>query len=169
MTSPDTNNRSPISFIAKPSPPRTLNDLVEAGRIRLMVNFEYSQVRLESPVKHVSVRITNNRRANSSTSLSKPAMDQDLNNHENLDDTLTYSSVELVRKGQNRWYGEIVIPCNWFEGGSKTFERTGSFSPHYDDSLFTMSISYILSDSNRNDIKPVIELHSTDVFHWKQE
>ncbi len=169
------NLLSGVSFIAKPSPPQTLNDLEEAGRIRLTVHFEqHRQNNTEMPVKHVSAKITNNAKTRSSTML-PPRMttsDDNLDTGDNLDEDVIFATAELAQKGLDTWYGEIAIPCNWFEGGSKTFERTGSFSPHYDDSLFTMIISWKLFDDSHapeSSRKSVVELHSTDAFHWEQK
>jgi hypothetical protein len=170
------NNLSTISLIVKPSPPRTLNDLEEAGRIRLIVYSEDLQKNnAEMPVKYVSAKITNNNKTKFMISLPRMTTDGDLNTSDNFgeeeqEEAIKYSSTELVQKGLHTWYGEIAIPCNWLEGGSKTFERTGSFSPYYDDSLFTMTISYTLfSNQTHESKKSIVELHSTDAFHWKQE
>ena len=173
---PISNNNLPtISLIVKPSPPSTLNDLEEAGRIRLIVHSEHLQKNnAEMPVKYMSARITNNK-TRFMISLPRMPTDGDLNTSDDSgeeveEDAIKYSSTELVQKGLHTWYGEIVIPCNWLEGGSKTFERTGSFSPHYDDSLFTMTISCMLFNNETHESKKSIaELHSTDAFHWKQE
>jgi hypothetical protein len=173
---PISNNNLPtISLIVKPSPPRTLNDLEEAGRIRLIVHSEHLQKNnAEMPVKYVSAKITNNNKTRFMISLPRMTTDADLNTNDDSgeveEDAIKYSSTELVQKGLHTWYGEIVIPCSWLEGGSKTFERTGSFSPHYDDSLFTMTISWMLFNNQTHESKKSIaELHSTDAFHWKQE
>lgn len=174
---PISNNNLPtISLIMKPSPPNTLNDLEEAGRIRLIVHSEHLQKsNAEVLVKYVSAKITNNNKTRFMISLPRMPTDGDLNTSDDFreeveEDAIKYSSTELVQKGLHTWYGEIVIPCNWLEGGSKTFERTGSFSPHYDDSLFTMTISCMLFNNETHESKKSIaELHSTDAFHWKQE
>lgn len=174
---PISNNNLPtISLIMKPSPPSTLNDLEEAGRIRLIVHSEHPQKNnAEVLVKYVSAKITNNNKTRFMISLPRMPTDGDLNTGDDFreeveEDAIKYSSTELMQKGLHTWYGEIVIPCNWLEGGSKTFERTGSFSPHYDDSLFTMTISCMLFNNETHESKKSIaELHSTDAFHWKQE
>jgi hypothetical protein len=174
---PISNNNLPtISLIMKPSPPSTLNDLEEAGRIRLIVHSEPLQKNnAEMPVKYVSAKITNNNKTTFTISSPRMTTDGDLNTsddsgEEEEDDAIKYSSTELVQKGLHTWYGEIVIPCNWLEGGSKTFERTGSFSPYYDDSLFTMTIScMVFNNQTHESKKSIVELHSTDAFHWKQE
>jgi len=175
------NNLSTISLIVKPSPPRTLNDLEEAGRIRLTVHSEHLQKNnAEMPLKYVRAKITNNNKTRSMISLPRMTIDGDLNTGDDFgeeaeegreeEDAIKYSSTELVQKGLHTWYGEIAIPCNWLEGGSKTFERTGSFSPYYDDSLFTMTISCMLFNNQTYESKKsIVELHSTDAFHWKQE
>ena len=170
------NNLPTISLIMKPSPPSTLNDLEEAGRIRLIVHSEHLQKNnAEVLVKYVSAKITNNNKTRFMISLPRMPTDGDLNTSDDFreeveENAIKYSSTELVQKGLHTWYGEIVIPCNWLEGGSKTFERTGSFSPHYDDSLFTMTISCMLFNNETHESKKsIVELHSTDAFHWKQE
>jgi hypothetical protein len=173
---PISNNNLPtISLIMKLSPPRTLNDLEEAGRIRLIVHSEQLQKNnAEVLVKYVSAKITNNNKTRFMISSPRMTTDGDLNTSDDFggeeEDAIKYSSTELVQKGLHTWYGEIVIPCNWLEGGSKTFERTGSFSPYYDDSLFTMTISCTLFNNQTHESKKsIVELHSTDAFHWKQE
>jgi hypothetical protein len=159
----------------KLSPPRTLNDLEEAGRIRLIVHSELLQKNNEEVlVKYVSAKISNNNKTRFMISSPRMTTDGDLNTSDDFggeeEDAIKYSSTELVQKGLHTWYGEIVIPCNWLEGGSKTFERTGSFSPYYDDSLFTMTISCTLFNNQTHESKKsIVELHSTDAFHWKQE
>ncbi|HEX7032366.1 MAG TPA: hypothetical protein VF172_05145 [Nitrososphaera sp.] len=175
-----------VFFVAKPSPPGTLNNLEEAGRIRLTLHFaqQYHQQQQNDEgegmrVEHVSAKITNNTRARSSaislprTVASRGSMDISGNFEESVITYAPYSAAELVQKAPDTWYGEIAIPCNWFEGGSKTFERTGSFSPYYDDNLFTMTISWAsLSRNNRayeEGKRSVVELHSTDAFHWEQQ
>jgi hypothetical protein len=175
---PISNNNLPtISLIMKPSPPSTLNDLEEAGRIRLIMHSEHLQKnKAEVLVKYVSAKITNNNKTRFMISLPRMPTGADLNTSDDFreeveeENAIKYSSTELVQKGLHTWYGEIVIPCNWLEGGSKTFERTGSFSPHYDDSLFTMTISCMLFNNKTHESKKsIVELHSTDAFHWKQE
>jgi len=174
---PISNNNLPtISLIMKPSPPSTLNDLEEAGRIRLIVRSEHLQKNnAEVLVKYVSAKITNNNKTRFMISPPRMPTDGDLNTSDDFreeveENAIKYSSTELMQKGLHTWYGEIVIPCNWLEGGSKTFERTGSFSPHYDDSLFTMTISCMLFNNQTHESKKsIVELHSTDAFHWKQE
>jgi hypothetical protein len=173
---PISNNNLPtISLIMKLSPPRTLNDLEEAGRIRLIVHSELLQKNNEEVlVKYVSAKISNNNKTRFMISSPRMTTDGDLNTSDDFggeeEDAIKYSSTELVQKGLHTWYGEIVIPCNWLEGGSKTFERTGSFSPYYDDSLFTMTISCTLFNNQTHESKKsIVELHSTDAFHWKQE
>ncbi|HXG05949.1 MAG TPA: hypothetical protein VNI77_01315 [Nitrososphaera sp.] len=176
-----------VSLTAKPSPPRTLNNLEEAGRVRLTLHFaQHYQKQNEKKdgmlvVDRVNAKITNNTRARSSA-ISLPMMttshDWSMDIPDNFEEGLItyyspYSAAELAQKEPDTWYGEIVIPCNWFEGGSKTYERTGSFSPYYDDNLFTMTISWVLL-SNNNDIYEesmgyTVELHSTDAFHWEQQ
>ncbi len=173
---PISNNNLPtISLIMKPSPPRTLNDLEEAGRIRLIVHSEHLQKNNaeEVLVKYVSAKITNNNKTRFMVSLPRMTTDGDLTTSDTFgeeEDAIKYSSTELVQKGLHTWYGEVVIPCNWLEGGTRTFERTGSFSPYYDDSLFTMTISCTLFNNQTHESKKsIVELHSTDAFHWKQE
>lgn len=174
-----------LSFVAKPSPPASLNNLEEAGRIRLTVHFEQQHQQYqqdegaaEMPVKRVSAKITNNTRSKSAA-ISMPAMTETSSHGASSNDeesvmAHSYSAAELVQKGLDTWYGEIAIPCNWFEGGSKTYERTGSFTPYYDDNLFTMTISWLVPfpRDNRTDEegkRSVVELHSTDAFHWEQQ
>lgn len=182
------NDSSPpavVSLIAKPSPPASLNDLEEAGRIRLTVHFgqQYQQDNVVAgmPVKQVTARITNNSRARSAAiSLPRMATTSHVGSNtgagENVEESViphSSSAAELVQKGLDTWYGEIAIPCNWFEGGSKTFERTGSFTPYYDDNLFTMTISWALlprnNSADKESKRSALELHSTDAFHWEQQ
>ncbi len=156
-----------VSFVAKPSPPKKLNNLRESGRVRLTVYFEHLQDSAGTSIKDVTAKITNNAKIKYMDHLKSTKEDKLKNSNEGFGDIISYSSTELMQEEPNTWYGEIVIPCNWFEGGSKTFERTGSFSPHYDDNLFTMSISYTQTKNDMDQRKFVIETHSTDVFHWK--
>lgn len=172
-TGNNNNSASIVSLVAKPSPPRTLNDLEEAGRIRLTVHFaRHHRNGAGMPVKQMSAKITNNTKARSSSTVSVPRMkasDGNTDTGDNFEDVIS-ATAGLAQKELDTGYGEIAIPCNWFEGGSKTFERTGSFSPYYDDSLFTMTISWMLSNNHAPESrKPVVELHSTDAFHWDQQ
>jgi hypothetical protein len=170
-TSPSNNSPSPVSFIVKPSPPRTLNDHEEAGRVRVLVHFEHLQDNAEMSVKYVTAKIANNSKARSIISVTSTPREVNLNSSSNFEETANvYSSAQLSQKELDTWYGEIVIPCNWLEGGSKSFERTGSFNPYYDDNLFTMTITCKLFNNQMHERnEPIVELHSTDAFHWKQE
>ena len=165
------NSPSPVSFIAKPSPPMTLNDHEEAGRVRVLVHFEHLQNNAEMSIKYVNAKITNNSKTRSIISVTRMPTEVNLNSSSDFEENAnTYSSAQLSQKGPDTWYGEIVIPCNWLEGGSKSFERTGSFSPYYDDNLFTMTITCKLINNQMNKSnQSIVELHSTDAFHWKQE
>jgi hypothetical protein len=172
MGKSSSNNRpSPVSFIVKPSPSRTLNDLEEAGRVRVLVHFEHLHDNAEMSVKYVTAKIANNTKTRPIISVTSTLTEVNLNSGSNFEENVnTYSSAQLSQRGRDTWYGEIVIPCNWLEGGSKSFERTGSFSPYYNDNLFTMTITCkLFNDQMYERNESIVELHSTDAFHWKQE
>lgn len=62
----------------------------------------------------------------------------------------------------NHWVGEFSIPSTWLEGGTETFQRSGSYSPSGDQTAFSLQISYKLTDGK---ICTAL-FNSADAFHW---
>src|SRR5437899_3151426 len=61
----------------------------------------------------------------------------------------------------NNWSGEFSILSTWVEGGTKTFQRSGSYCPSEEKCVYSLQISYKLTDGN---ICTAI-FNSTDAFH----
>src|ERR671910_459540 len=62
----------------------------------------------------------------------------------------------------NHWVGEFSIPSTWLEGGTETFQRSGSYSPSGDQTTFSLRISYKLTDGKIC----TASFNSADAFHW---
>ena len=67
-----------------------------------------------------------------------------------------------INNNINHWIGEFSIPSTWLEGGTETFQRSGSYSPSGDQTNFSLEISYKLTDGK---ICTAL-FNSADAFHW---
>lgn len=71
-------------------------------------------------------------------------------------------NTNVNRPPKEKWIGEIGIPASWIEGGTRTYEKTGSAPPKSNGNLFTMEISYHTANGNNCTAR----FNSQDVFHW---
>lgn len=62
----------------------------------------------------------------------------------------------------NHWVGEFSIPSTWLEGGTETFQRSGSYTPSGDQTTFSLQISYKLTDGKIC----TAFFNSADAFRW---
>ena len=62
----------------------------------------------------------------------------------------------------NNWSGTFSIPSVWLEGGTKTFQRSGSHTPSGEKNAYSLQISYRLTDGKTC----TAVFNSADAFHW---
>jgi len=140
-----------VEFHALPVPSNKF-DSMEAGMVQLTARMIGTST--TTSVVSVSAKMTNNQKKQmKNSSLSSGGSE--------LKD-ITRLSIDLQQNNSNDWYGEFSIPITWLEGGTKTFEKTGSYNPASPNNAFTMKITYILSDG----LSCTAQFNSTDAFHW---
>jgi len=140
-----------IEFHCKPAPASSLSSL-ESGRLLLTVILDGNA---HANVTSTTIKITN------------------IAKRENLDKLQgisylkqqTLLSKELVQDSHqpSKWLGEIGIPSSWIEGGTQTYEKTGSAPPKSNKNLFILEITYLLENTNICTAR----FGSEDVFHWR--
>jgi hypothetical protein len=147
---PDTKDRAacpyPVDFQCRPAPAETLNSL-EAGRLLLQVDFG-------GGIRSVTARLVNNAKREN---LEKAG------NSGKLEKTSLFTNLVQDSRQPGRWAGELAIPSSWIEGGTRTYERTGSASPKSEGNLYTLEITYALDSGN----SCTARFRSEDAFHWK--
>jgi len=76
----------------------------------------------------------------------------------------TLVSATLVQDSRrpHRWTGQLRIPVTRIEGGTRSYERTGSWIPRSEGNLFALEITYRLHDG----ANCTAHFRSTDAFHW---
>ncbi len=148
-----------IEFKSKPIPSNTLNS-TEAGRVQLDVVLKGNT---NLKVSEVTAYIINHSK--------EQVM---LESKEQISETSnwsTLSKVVLNRKGTSAdedqfsttvWTGELSIPGNWTEGGSRTFQRSGSHDRSEEKNQYSLHISYKLQQGKVCKAR----FESTDAFHW---
>lgn len=150
---PDDRDACPysIDFKCKPAPAKTINSL-ESGRLMLTVRLKGDAY--AAKVKAVAVRLINKAKKKN---LDKVDGSSRLKRQ-------TLLSANLMQDGRrpNRWTGEISIPVSWIEGGTRTYERTGSWTPKSKGDLFALEITYRLFDGSNCTAR----FGSEDAFHW---
>lgn len=138
----------PVDFEFKAAPAKTLNSL-ESGRLMMTVDLGSAE-----QIREVQVKITNiTKREN----LDKVQGNSKLKHKVVVSANLTQGAAGGV------WTGEMSIPSSWMEGGTATYERTGSSTPKETANSFSMEITYILANGNRCTARFV----SKDAFHWQ--
>jgi hypothetical protein len=105
-------------------------------------------------VKAVAVRLMNNAKSMNSDKLERSTR--------STRPRLVSAALERDARRPNRWTGELRIPVTWVEGGTRTYERTGSWTPRSKGNLFSLEISYKLVD----DANCTARFRSADAFHW---
>ena len=136
-----------VRFIIKPGLDQSLNSL-ESGRLIITVELVGS-----SDIREVCAELVNHARSKrfdvfteSSESDRKISVDTILSRKENSD----------------IWTGELSIPAIWTEGCSMTYERTGSFTQTQCANIFSLNITYLMTDGMR--CTALFDSH--DAFHW---
>ena len=139
-----------VDFVCKPAPAESLNSL-ESGRLLLTVDLGGST----EVVKSAAVTIVNNtKKAN----LGKMQGTSQLKYQTSLSAALVPYSSQT-----GKWTGEIHLPSNWIEGGTRTYEKTGAAPPKSSKNLFTLEITYHLLNGNICTAR----FSSEDAFHWQ--
>lgn len=162
---PPKNSNCPYSveFIAKPIPSTSLHS-IEAGRVQLNVILKgssshfkvedvtasiinHSKQQIMDKSKEAATEAANNINNNTTITVS---LDQDKSNNNN------------DNNDNNNWSGIFSIPSKWLEGGSKTFQRSGSHTPSGEKNAYSLQISYRLTDGKTC----TAVFNSADAFHW---
>ncbi len=140
-----------IDFKCKPAPAKTINSL-ESGRLILTIKLKGDVY--AGKVEAVSAMLINK------------AKKKNLKNVEGSSRLKhqTVLATNLIQYGKppNRWVGELSIPVSWIEGGTRTFESTGSWTPKGNKNLFNLEITYRLSNGSNCTAR----FGSEDAFHW---
>ena len=148
-----------VKFNSKPIPSNALNSM-EAGRVQLDVflngdpNRKVSKVtayivnRSKEQVLHTSKEQISE--TNKWSALSKVI----LNRKETSADENQFSTTV--------WTGELSIPGSWTEGGSRTFQRSGSVDRLEEKNQYSLHICYELEQGKACKAR----FESTDAFHW---
>ncbi len=76
--------------------------------------------------------------------------------------SLSADLVPYIRQ-TGKWTGEIHLPSNWIEGGTRAYEKTGAAPPKSSKNLFTLEITYHLLNGNTCTAR----FSSEDAFHWQ--
>ena len=138
-----------VDFVCKPAPAESLNSL-ESGRLLLTVDLGGS-----TEIKSAAVTIVNNKKK---ANLGKMHSTTQLKYQTSLSaDLVPYSSQP------GKWTGEIHLPSNWIEGGTRAYEKTGAAPPKSSKNLFTLEITYHLLNGNICTAR----FNSEDAFHWQ--
>ncbi len=162
-----------VEFTAKPIPSTSLHPhFIEAGRVQLDVFLIGSSTSLDNKkVKDVNATMVNQVKQQILTNKLEEDNDNDAvqgkqnNNNSNTSITIKLQLQDKpsnIDNNTNHWIGEFSIPNAWLEGGTETFQRSGSYSPSGDQTYFSLQISYKLTDG-----KTCTALfNSADAFHW---
>jgi hypothetical protein len=164
-----------VEFTAKPIPSASLHPhSIEAGRVELDVFLTGSSTSLDNKkVKDVNATMVNQIKQQILTNkLEEDNNDaiQGKQNNSNSNTSITIklqlqekpSNINNNNNNTNHWIGEFSIPSIWPEGGTETFQRSGSYSPSGDQTAFSLQISYKLTDGK---ICTAL-FNSADAFHW---
>jgi hypothetical protein len=139
-----------VDFVCKPAPAESLNSL-ESGRLLLTVNLGSG-----AEIKSATATIINNAKKEN---LGKTPQEESKLKYQ------TSLSVDLVPHNTQlgKWTGEIHLPSNWIEGGTRAYEKTGAAPPKSSKNLFTLEITYHLLNGNTCTAR----FGSEDAFHWQ--
>lgn len=148
---PDSRDRAayeyPVNFQCKPAPAEIINSL-ESGRL-------LPEVDLGDGVRFISARMINNEKREN---LGKVEATCEMKYK-------TLLSARLVQDQQRpgRWAGELSILSSWMEGGTRTYDGTGTSSPKSEKNLYTVGKTYALESGN----SCTAGFCSEDAFHWQ--
>jgi len=164
-----------VEFTAKPIPSASLHPhSIEAGRVQLDVFLTGSSTSLDNKkVKDVNATMVNQIKQQILTNkLEEDNNDaiQGKQNNNNSNTSITIklqlqdkpSNINNNNNNTNHWVGEFIVPSTWLEGGTETFQRSGSYTPSGDQTAFSLQISYKLTDGK---ICTAL-FNSADAFHW---
>jgi hypothetical protein len=160
----NTNCPYSIEFTAKPIPSTTLHS-IEAGRVQFGVFLKDNSFS-KGNVKEVRASLINHLKEQSINKLEGSTIESSHNNTTSI--TITLHQEKLYNDNNNnnvnntKWLGEFSIPGTWLEGGTKTFQRSGSHAPPGEETAFSLQISYKLDDGK---ICTGV-FNSADAFHW---
>jgi hypothetical protein len=168
-----------VEFTAKPIPSASLHPhSIEAGRVQLDVFLTGSSTSLDNKkVKDVNATmvnqikqqiLTNKLEEDNNDAIRGKQNNNTNNNNSNTSITIKLqlqdkpSNINNNNNNTNHWIGEFIIPSTWLEGGTETFQRSGSYTPSGDQTAFSLQISYKLTDGK---ICTAL-FNSADAFHW---
>ena len=168
-----------VEFTTKAIPSVSLHPhSIEAGRVQLDVFLTDSSTSLDNKkVKDVNATMVNQIKQQILTNKleedNNDAIQGKQNNNTNNNNSNTSITIKLQLQDKpsninnnnnntNHWIGEFIIPSTWLEGGTETFQRSGSYTPFGDQTAFSLQISYKLTDGK---ICTAL-FNSADAFHW---
>lgn len=165
-----------VEFTAKPIPSATLHPhSVEAGRVQLDVFLTGSSTSLDNKKLKMSTTMVNQTKQKIMTNkLEEDNTDDAIQGKQNNNKVSTSITIKLQLQDKtisinnnnnnniNHWVGEFSIPSTWLEGGTETFQRSGSYTPSEDQTTFSLQISYKLTDGKIC----TAFFNSADAFHW---
>ena len=144
-----------VDFLCKPAPAESLSSL-ESGKLLLTIILgDHGNTNI---VKSVAIKIINNAKMEN---LDKIQGRSHLKYPTSLSTVLLQDNKNTPE--ENRWTGQISIPSSWTEGGTKTYEKTGSAAPRSNKNRFTLAITYQLDNGD----SCTALFKSEDVFHWQ--
>ena len=157
---PPKNSNCPYSveFIAKPIPSTSLHS-IEAGRVQLNVILKGSSSHFK--VEDVTASIINHSKQQIMDKSKEAAIEAANNINNNTTITVSLDQ-DKSNNDNNNWSGIFSIPSKWLEGGSKTFQRSGSHTPSGEKNAYSLQISYRLTDGKTC----TAVFNSADAFHW---
>jgi hypothetical protein len=168
-----------VEFTAKPIPSATLHPhSIEAGRVQLDVFLTGSSTSLDNKkVKDVNATMVNQTKQKIMTNKLEEDNHDAIQGKQNNNKVSTSITIKLQQRDKtssinnsnnnnnnniNHWVGEFSIPSTWLEGGTETFQRSGSYTPSGDQTTFSLQISYKLTDGKTC----TAFFSSADAFHW---
>jgi len=168
-----------VEFTAKAIPSVSLHPhSIEAGRVQLDVFLTDSSTSSDNKkVKDVNATmvnqikqqiLTNKLEEDNNDAIRGKQNNNTNNNNSNTSITIKFqlqdkpSNINNNNNNTNHWIGEFIIPSTWLEGGTETFQRSGSYTPSGDQTAFSLQISYKLTDGK---ICTAL-FNSADAFHW---
>jgi hypothetical protein len=160
---PPKNSNCPYSveFIAKPIPSTSLHS-IEAGRVQLNVFLKGSSSHFK--VEDVTASIINHSKQQimDKSKVTATEAANNINNNTTITVSLDQDKSNNNNDDNNNWSGIFSIPSMWLEGGSKTFQRSGSHTPSGEKNAYSLQISYRLTDGKTC----TAVFNSADAFHW---
>ena len=150
-----------VEFTAKAIPSTSLHS-IEAGRVQLNVFLKGSSSHFK--VEDVTASMINHSKQQIVDKLKEAASTRTAHNINNTAITvrLDQDKSNNNNSNNNNWSGTFSIPSVWLEGGTKTFQRSGSHTPSAEKNAYSLQISYRLTDGKTC----TAVFNSADAFHW---